>query len=114
MSGWVIYWVLILDEIWETCNSIACLLLLFVIAGWIYYAFCPKKFKQKCKRCCFWITIIFAIAAMGATFIPKTKQAVLIYVIPKIVNNEQIQQIPDKLLEIANKQLDEWINEFSE
>jgi len=63
------------------------------------------------KRYCPPLAVIFILLAV---FVPNTKQACTIYVVPKIINNEQVQQIPDKLLELGNKQLDEWIEEFKD
>jgi len=56
------------------------------------------------------VGILFVLLAI---LIPTTKQACIIYVLPKIANNEQIQQIPQKLLDIGNKALDEWIKEYT-
>jgi len=49
-----------------------------------------------------WILIV------GACLVPTTKEMCAIKVIPVIVNNEQVQELPDKVLELAN----EWIDEL--
>jgi hypothetical protein len=41
-----------------------------------------------------------------ACLIPSTKEAAAIIIIPKIVNNEKVQQIPSKLMDLANEWLD--------
>jgi len=41
-------------------------------------------------------------------FIPTTKEMCAILIIPKIINNEQIQELPEKAVELAN----EWIDEL--
>lgn len=51
------------------------------------------------------------IGALMKTFIPSTKELVAIYAIPRVVNNEQVQAIPEKLLELANLKLDDLIQE---
>jgi hypothetical protein len=43
--------------------------------------------------------------------IPTKNEAIAIYVIPKIANNEQIQSIPPKLLELVDIKLDELIEQ---
>ena len=43
-----------------------------------------------------------------ACFIPSTKVLAAMYILPKVVNNEQIQQIPTKLLDLTN----EWLEEL--
>ena len=42
--------------------------------------------------------------------IPSKEDFALIYVLPKIVNNEKVQQIPEKFLDVANKKLDEMLD----
>ena len=44
-------------------------------------------------------------------FIPSTKEACAIYLIPKIANNEQVQKIPENALRLLNAKLEEWIDE---
>lgn len=53
------------------------------------------------------ISYIF-IVFLCATFIPTTKQLAAIMVVPKIANNEQVQQIPEKILNLGL----EWLNEL--
>ena len=60
----------------------------------------------------------FIIVAMCAVFLlmiyvftPSTKSAMAIYVVPKIVNNEKVQQIPDQFLDLCKAKFNQWINE---
>jgi hypothetical protein len=57
------------------------------------------------------ILVGFILSLMVAVFIPSTKEYVAIYLIPKIVNNEQVQQIPEKAMTILNSKLNEWITD---
>ena len=57
------------------------------------------------------ILVGFILSLMVAVFIPSTKEYVAIYLIPKIVNNEQVQQIPEKAMNILNSKLNEWITD---
>jgi len=52
------------------------------------------------------------ILMVVGSFIPDTKQSCIIYALPRMSDSEQAQQIPDKILKLANKQLDQWIDEF--
>lgn len=55
-----------------------------------------------------WATIPLAIIFFIATLsIPTTKQYVIMKVIPKIVNNEKVQDLPDNLLDFVNG----WLKE---
>lgn len=49
------------------------------------------------------------IGAAGAVFIPSTKEMAAILVIPKLVNNEKAQRIPDKILDLCTQWLDSKI-----
>lgn len=42
-----------------------------------------------------------------AVFIPSTKQLASIVVLPKIINNEQVQEIPERLLDLGLSWLEE-------
>jgi hypothetical protein len=44
-----------------------------------------------------------------ACLIPTTEEMAAIYLLPKIANNEQVQQVPDKAMQLLNGKLDEWI-----
>lgn len=61
----------------------------------------------------YWITtlIVFLVSLViivVATFIPTTKQLAVILVAPKVINNEQVQKLPNQVLELAN----EWLEEL--
>lgn len=45
---------------------------------------------------------------IGSCFIPTTKEMCAIKVIPAIANNEEVQEIPNKIVELAG----EWIEEL--
>jgi len=47
-------------------------------------------------------------------FIPTTKEAVAIYALPKIANNEQVQEIGSNGMEYINEQLKAWIDDVRE
>lgn len=59
-----------------------------------------------------WLKIEFALLIMSLfviVTIPTSKEAAAILIIPKIANNEHVQNIPNKTLELVEKQLDQWI-----
>lgn len=45
---------------------------------------------------------------LSAFFIPNTKEICAMKIIPKIVNNEEVQELPNKIVEFAN----DWIEEL--
>lgn len=54
----------------------------------------------------------FIIITIPATFIPSSKTVAAMYLIPKIVENKSVQQLPDKALSILNLKLDQWMDGF--
>lgn len=52
------------------------------------------------------ILTVISIIILGTAFlIPTTKQATAIYLIPKIVENEDVKQIPANLVKLINESL---------
>ena len=66
---------------------------------------------KKAKQAFRWflpLTLLSFILVFGAMLIPSTKELCAIKAIPVIVNNEQVQELPNKVVELAN----EWIEEL--
>ena len=57
------------------------------------------------------ISILFIFLFL-AVFTPTTKQFAVLYLLPKIVNSTEVQQIPNKALGILSKKLDEWASDL--
>ena len=60
--------------------------------------------------------LVFGSILLSACFVPSTKEMCAIKIIPKIVNNEEVQELPNKVVELANEWLEELKpkNEFRE
>lgn len=54
------------------------------------------------------LTLLSFVLVFGAMLIPSTKEFCAIKAIPVIVNNEQVQELPNRVVELAN----EWIDEL--
>jgi len=54
------------------------------------------------------ILLITLSLIIGSLFIPTTKEICAIKIIPIIANNEEVKELPDKVVELAN----EWIEEL--
>lgn len=52
---------------------------------------------------------VFLFFGLLCMFTPSTKEMAAILIVPKIVNNQKVQQMPDKLLDLANQ----WIDQLS-
>jgi len=55
------------------------------------------------------VAAVFFMLSLVGTLIPTTKEAIAIYAIPKIANNESAQQIPVNFAKLINKKLQEWM-----
>ena len=55
------------------------------------------------------IVPIVAVFFILKTFIPTTKEAAAIYIIPKISNNESVQEIPKIVAKLMDAKLQKWI-----
>lgn len=51
------------------------------------------------------------ISALGACFVPTTKEMAAIYIIPKIANNKDVGEIPANTAKLLNTKLTEWISD---
>jgi len=65
-----------------------------------------KTFRKKVKHP-FLITLLGILFFISALFIPSTKEICIIKVLPKIVNNTEVKELPNKVVELANEWLDE-------
>lgn len=105
------YWILKLDNIIDLFVGVGLATgigsILFCVVGALSIA--DYKAMKK-KTYAFILSIVLFISFFSfasASFIPSTKQLAAIIVIPKIINNEQIQEIPNKILTIGLEWLDE-------
>ena len=57
--------------------------------------------------------LLFVPLLFIGVFLPSSKTIAAMYLIPKIANNESVQQIPSKALEVMNKSLDAWIKDLT-
>ena len=120
----MVYWITRLDGLCNFCNEAAIvffvLFIIAVIAACITYGFwkieddSEAEIIHKMTRKTIKIILpIWIIMLAGSLFIPTTKEAVAIYMIPKIAANEDVAKIPPKLAEFARKQLEEWIDDLN-
>ena len=53
------------------------------------------------------LSIFFLLLIVGGLFTPTTKECAAIKLVPIIVNDESVQQLPEKVVELANNWIDE-------
>lgn len=65
----------------------------------------PGWHKERLGPFRFWVKILLVSLVIGIA-VPSQKEVAAIYVIPKIANNEKMQAIPSKILDLATEWLD--------
>ena len=111
-----IYWIVMLDNIKNLCKIVTVLGIISTVGGIIFIcgAFI-EGLSASLRKTSITVAVlafcIFITGILGRTFIPNTKQMIAIITIPKIINNEQIQDMPDNALKLINKKLKEWAKE---
>ena len=110
-----IYWIVMLDNISDFFKTISMFGLVFGTAStslpYISYYEWHKKYFKLCLSVPILVFSVWVFSIIGAVFTPTTKQMIAIITIPKIVNNEQIQEMPDNALRLINQKLKEWAEE---
>lgn len=79
--------------------------ILFFTAG-DHYEKKRNAFYKWAKRLSL-LSIIFLCSIIGGLFTPTTKEYAAIKLVPIIMNDESVQQLPEKAIELANDWLDE-------
>jgi hypothetical protein len=97
------YWLVTLDSIVRTSTAFSFVSALATIAA-AGFAVDVRRF--------FWLPLVtmgmFFLSVAAATFIPTTKQAAAIIIVPKIVNNEKVQMVGNQLYDLAV----DWMEEL--
>lgn len=110
ITGTEVYWITRFDALHALAlvTGLLCLIVIISITG-IYCIAC-KEGKEKRALPYLWFLFVPFIILVGSIFIPTTKEMCAIKAIPMIANNEQVQELPNKVLELAN----EWIDELNQ
>ena len=109
ISPWTIYLIGILDNVQQACLAMS----VFggIAASIIFILTTLEQTFDEWKKCFAIALVVFLIGSVGAIFTPSSKSAAAIYLIPKIANNEQVQQVPENALRLLNTKLQEWLQD---
>lgn len=101
----------ILGTLWgATVISIIALLVFVVLL-------CPAfieemdELKKVCKKGIITSSVCLITFGILMALVPTTKEAVAIWAIPKIANDETVQHIPKDFAKLIDTKLQEWIND---
>lgn len=116
ITGWDIYWITRLDAIRHVTDLIAFisgLAMLLGIAWYFFELFEDGKQLWVVKHILKVVIPVFLVALICSVVPPTTKEAAAIYLLPKIVNNEQVQKLPDNAVKFLNVKLEAWIKDMA-
>lgn len=126
MSYWFMYWFTRLDALNSLFVGISIPSIISLIIGSCFYVGISLVGKiendenlisvgnQIRSLLIYVIMPLLFIGALGSTLIPTTKEAAAIYLVPKIVNNEELQKIPDNFLKLINEKMESYFNDVLE
>lgn len=126
MSHFTMYLIVMLDNISAAfvAATVACVALavMCLLGGFITAdtAFGKTESEERAAKAftvarrAGWVAIPLLLVAMS---LPNTKQAAVIYLVPKIVNtvgaNEQVQKLPDNFLKLLNTKMEQWVADMN-
>lgn len=111
MTAWDVYWVMQADSVRWSFAAIAVLLGIVTLST----AFCaadedePEDVRASSNRIS-WMALfgLFVVAVCGMMY-PTTKTMAAMYVLPKLANNEQLQQDAGDVYELAIQAIKEQL-----
>ena len=119
MSWQQVYWLTRLDAINVFFQGLCILLVMaamaFLIWGGMSWDDATDDSARKRAKGIINRGMRFLVAAILigilVVFIPNTKEAAAIYLIPKVVNNEHTKNISEKGLKLLEAKFDEWLKD---
>ncbi len=113
--GWLIYLLGLVDRLGTFCSVVGTFSLIGYIVAFIVYwtAWDDPDVISHAKKARNFFSFPAIICLLIAIFIPSSKTIAAMYLIPKIANNEIVQQIPDKAMNALNLKLDAWIDDMA-
>ena len=120
ISRWEIYCLLKLDTMGEFFSSLS--VVSFFIASFLFFIMVVWNVNEETQTSRPMILkistpafiLMFLFSMVTAVTIPNTKQAVTIWLLPKVVNNENMQNVPERALEILNKKMGMYLKDLEE
>ena len=108
-----IYWISRLAPICFISFAMALIGSMLAIMIWLGYAIAEtsgdEEFASRLRKYFKPFAITAVIGIMTQLFVPTTKEAAAMLVIPKIANSESVQQLGDGIVDLANQ----WLKELA-
>lgn len=115
ITSFQLYLILMLDGI---CAVTAIITIVLAIVTFIFGALSldvdvTERGRRYARKIFKRLVPVFILSLSAAVFIPNTEQAATIFLVPKVLNNEKIQDIGQNGLDLANNLL-KLSNEYIE
>ncbi len=107
LTAWNIYWITRFDSIQAVLRILALACGVFGFVGLLGYALSEGTLKVA-GTFAKWLLPTTAAMLLVAAFVPSTRSAAAMVVLPAIVNSEVVQQIPTELTTLVR----EWLQEL--
>lgn len=110
LSPWTIYWALQLDTIGKSLTIILVLLViaLALCTSEASCSYSTEEYKAKAKQLRNILFGFVVLIGMLNIFIPSSKTVAAMFIIPPVVNNEQVQELPKEVLSFIHSILKEY------
>jgi hypothetical protein len=119
ISSLSIYFISIADNIRDVITVVSVFSVLIGIVGLTGYIVCLCSdddcaenipiFRKILKSC----IVAICISSLMSIVVPSSKSLAAIIIIPKIVNNEKVQDITDNTLNILQSLTVKWVNDLN-
>jgi hypothetical protein len=124
MSTFALYFILILDNIrnmFILLLVLGCIgLVVYTIAYYVNFYQSKEDNDKTCEALLVPVTrslkifvSVCIVSTLVLSFLPSTKQMAVIYLVPKIVNNEQVQNIAGTSLKILEGYTQKYLDELA-
>lgn len=118
ISAFNIYLITRLDNI-EFAFIVGAMLSFVVCAAFTFAIICritedDKELLERMAKPAKVALVVFILFLTGIVLTPNAKDAAAIYLIPKIANNEQIQDIGGNALDILQNKFQEWVDDMGD
>lgn len=111
ITPWLIYWIDVIHSICVLGNlMLGASFVLFIMSG-PFGASLPEDKKPAVAK---WILWMLCVGTFICIFVPSKTVMMQMLILPPVVNNEQVQQLPSNVLEYVNNWLEEANAELKE
>lgn len=118
ITAWDVYWITRLNGLGFLCGAAVFISVAFITV-WVFIMVPFELWEDNEEKHPRYLRMLYFAIGVGLSslvilsFIPSTKEAVAIYMIPKIVNNEQVQKLPDNAMKFLNEKFEGWLNDMA-